>query len=251
MLNRRSRAPAPTGGTRRTGAPTEQSILPNRAIPFGPTSGTFASAAASAIGRNDLPFEDPSEEQRAWQANSNVYHKDAYFIGQIVRAPVHDADFRGGEGAGLRGITPGSNVAGAVNVSRVNSNISLTNYEYICTKLRYLIIVSKHKYHYMAVPIYTHQGDGVAGKAVDYQTEFVSVRDGRYNASAFKKQTIHKPIATIYRRDQRGFLSRLSTAHLTRPVSRGYDLPVLYSGHCLTEKDSEAFLKLYTSAQDD
>lgn len=78
----------------------------------------------------------------------------------------------------------------------------------------------------MAVPLYTHNGMGLAGKNPN---EYVSIKDHRFKGT-FKQLSKHGTLYTETLNDDIYHLDPVSTAHFTYPLSRKYDLPVIYQG---------------------
>lgn len=60
--------------------------------------------------------------------------------------------------------------------------------------------------------------------------EFVSVRDYR-NKGDFQKLSKHAALVTEHLNAGIGPMHEKSTAHITYPIARKYDLPVVHEGH--------------------
>ena len=95
------------------------------------------------------------DEQNYWRKDRQQLTKDEVFVGMIIRAPYHEEDFADGKGSDLPPVVPGADVCGMSSLSGAKSHISLSNYGYVCSKLRYQIVVAKFKFHYLAIPLYT------------------------------------------------------------------------------------------------
>ena len=185
------------------------------------TSARQAARGNSTLGANFVPIEAVQqtglevENQRPWIR----LQKESYGIGDVFWAPLHEEDFR-------RGHTYG-----------INSTISRTpNGEFVHSKTRPHIIIALFREHFIAVPVYTHQGNGLHWK--QNTDEFVSVCD---MPGTFEKLSDYDALHT---EQQRGSLDPRSVAWLTHPVSRGYDLHVRPEGR-LTENSTQYLLYLY------
>ena len=75
----------------------------------------------------------------------------------IVRAPLHEGDYAGGKNFDLPDVMPGSDRTVTSSISGKDSHSSLSNYEYIYTKLRSLIVIAT--YHHQ---VHTHKVMGNA-----------------------------------------------------------------------------------------
>ncbi|MCJ1463786.1 hypothetical protein MMC07_002395 [Pseudocyphellaria aurata] len=145
--------------------------------------------------------------------------KEAFKPGAIIRAVLHEQDFQG--------------AAGASDVIRADKYKTDSVYGRICTKARKMIVMATFEDNYIAVPIYTHNGRGLEGKAKPQ--EFVSVRDHRTPGS-FTQLSSHRPLRTERLSPEILPFQLKSIAHITYPVSRKYTLPVVHEGYL--EKES-------------
>ena len=151
--------------------------------------------------------------------------KHEYKRGMIIYAPVHEATTQ------------------QKGKSRAPVHCqSISAWGSVFTKPRYLIIVALHETEYTCIPLYSHNQEGLRGKQ-HYRNEFVSVRDGRVTGN-FKAQSDLQPLVT----DGRGpFINEMSTAWLTHPVSRSYDLNLTVCGSL--KKESLYHLLQYMERQ--
>lgn len=95
------------------------------------------------------------DEQKYWLNQRRHVRRENFFPGMIIRAPYHEEDFANGKDSSLPSIAPGANVSYVTSMSGAKSHISLSNYGYVHSKLRYLIVIAEFKFHYTAVPLYT------------------------------------------------------------------------------------------------
>ncbi len=143
--------------------------------------------------------------------------KEVFKPGMIIRAAHYEQHFtaRTGASVGASDVTIGENY-------RTDSKFGT-----IYTKYRHMIVVALYHEHYVAVPLYTHNGKGLEQKLK--ADEFVSVRDHRA-AGSFTKLSVHPPIVTEQLNAAVDNFHPKSTAHFTYPVSRNYGLPVIVEG---------------------
>ena len=171
-----------------------------------------------SIDETSVPaFKGP--EQWVSQAKSSSHHantkmqypRNFYKPGMIIRGNLHEDDFNSANTTftyepPAKGITP-------------------SEFGNIHTKTRKFIVVAVYDKHYTAVPIYTHNGRGLANKNAD---EYISVRDHRDTSASYEGQSKHGFLVTQYIHDGIRLFDHLSTAHITYPVSRKYDNPVVH-----------------------
>ena len=148
----------------------------------------------------------------AEQSKGGILPRSSYKPGVIIRALVHEQDFNG--------------ATGQSQVTKAHLHTTASMFGAIHTKCRKMIIVGLYADHYTAVPVYTHNGRGLAGKKKPL--EFVSVRDHRYKGDDFKQLSGNRPIVTESLKEDVQPFSLISAAHVAYPLSRKYDLPVTY-----------------------
>lgn len=91
-----------------------------------------------------------------------------------------------------------------------------------------MIVVACHASHYIAVPLFTYNGTGLANKR--NKAEYISVQDHR-NTGPFQELSSHGRLKTKYLGEDVYRFDVKSTAHFTYPLSRKYDLPVVVEGY--------------------
>ena len=97
----------------------------------------------------------------------------------------------------------------------------------IYTKTRKIIVLATLQNNYIAVPLYTHHGQGLEGKAKP--EDFVSVRDHRTPGSS-TPLSAHHPLVTEHLNDGTEPFHVKAAGHVTYPVSRKHTLAVLQEG---------------------
>lgn len=90
-----------------------------------------------------------------------------------------------------------------------------------------MIIVACYTSHYLAIPLFTHNGRGLVGKN---PAEYISFLDYR-SKEKFEPLSDHGVLKTEYLTDKTFLFHPKSTAHFTYPLSRKYDLPVTNEGY--------------------
>lgn len=155
------------------------------------------------------------------------YPKAHYQLGTIVRCPLH-------ENMGT------SRESGVFTASKFASQ---SHYGAVFSKMRVMIVVARFQNHYVAVPLYTHNGVGLLRKTVDEREEFVSIKDHR-DERQFIAQSNHGYLTTGYIKPGIHILDPKSTAHVTYCLARRYDLPVVHHGN-LSAQATKRLLELY------
>lgn len=147
-------------------------------------------------------------------------------LGMIVRAPVHEQDAR------------------ASNMTTADKYTTDSRFGPIYTKYRKMIIVGLYQDHYLAAPLYTHNGQGLANKA--NPDEFVSVRDHRFDGY-FAALSCHQPLITNYFNPGIYVMDPMTTAHITYPLSRRYNLPIVFEG-CIDEESISRMVNIFNKS---
>lgn len=147
-------------------------------------------------------------------SNSRMkYAKAFYQPGMIVRAYLHEPDFM--------------DTKSTFTVEPSARSITPSQFGNIHTKERKMVIVACHQLNYVALPVYTHGGKGLANKDPD---EFISIRDDRDTSSDFRALSKHGALETQFIQKGIRLYDPKSTVQITYPVSRSYDNPVVFEG---------------------
>ncbi|KAI4130766.1 MAG: hypothetical protein LQ341_006426 [Variospora aurantia] len=211
------------------------------------------SAAAVSRAASYTPYQRPASYNRShipdpmtdWlrirrEANQGVrLRKDEYKPGMIIRAPLHEQDGRGDARALGSSSSVGSNASEATLAEKYTTP---SRFGPIFTKYRKMIVVACHQDNYVAIPLYTHNGNGLVYKT--RPDEFVSVKDHRDKDEGWQPLSRWKPLVTEYVREGIDIFERKTTAHLAYPVSRNYRLPVVKEGF-LKGSSAKAMRDLY------
>ena len=144
--------------------------------------------------------------------------KDLFKPGMIIRALCHEQDFH---------VTTDRSVMTVADKHTTDSKFGP-----IHSKYRKMIILALYETHYLAIPLYTHNGNGVTHKTKP--DEYISVRDHR-SQECFVKQTKHVELVTEEINGGIHSYDPKSLAHITYPLARKYSLPVVVEGSVRNE----------------
>lgn len=176
------------------------------------TSSDWRGGSQPAFSRPDQPGVRVHGNVRS-SNHHGVYRSNFFHPGMIIGAPLHEQDYN------------------AANSTMTTDNKSITASEMfgsIHSKHRKMIVVACFSKHYVAVPLYTHNGRGLANKRAD---EYVSVRDHRDLSTPFQPLSRHGSLLTEHLNSGIAKYKVLTTAHITYPVSRSYDCEIVHEGN--------------------
>ncbi|KAL8828028.1 MAG: hypothetical protein Q9170_006779 [Blastenia crenularia] len=174
-----------------------------------------------------LPLADRDPALLEIEANKGQkYYKSEYRAGQVIRGIVHEQDYMA--------TSTGANLT---NTDRTRTD---SRYGPICTKYRKMIVLALFEDHYQAIPLFTHNGNGLTNKT--RPEEFVSVRDHR-NPVRVPPLSENPVLETEIVNRTIAFFDLKSTAHVTYVLSRKYDLPVVMEGQ-LTKQSLNRLIHL-------
>ena len=156
-------------------------------------------------------------------------------VGMIIRAPIHEEDGTGGgKATDLPPPSGDSHGPDASNQSKVNRFTSQWSFGYITTKVRIFIVVALFDRHYLAVPLYTHNGTGIGKKNPD---EYIYVHDKMRTKSGVScpphpNREGWEPLSAVIDREARNVpaYEPTSCVHFAYPVPRRYGLNVSVEG---------------------
>ena len=149
--------------------------------------------------------------------------------GMILRCSMHEEDCAG--------------TSRGADITVASKFVSKSFAGNVFTKIRIMIVVATHKHHYCAVPLYTHNGNGLSKKTTEEKVEYISVRDHRIEGK-FIPQSEHGFLRTEYIKPGINILDPRSTAHINYSLPRKYDLPVVFQGY-LSGSATDRLVKLY------
>ena len=143
------------------------------------------------------------------------YPREFYRPGIIIRAALHEEEAMGANST----LTTAKATSKCITPSQHGNIFSVP---------RKMIVVATFEKHYIAIPLFTHNGRGLAHKNAE---EYISVRDHRDGWADFQALSEHGMLMTEFLHDGVDLFDRMSTAHITYPLSRKYDYPVIHEGH--------------------
>ena len=268
--NKRQRCEDDSDYPRRRDAPTQ--ILQNRTI------ARLKSTAGSAVSResngNSQPRtynpNDPNDKKSRSRANFEIleirscplprmmdisatvccrFPKEEFVVGTIIKAPIHEEDFNwtpwppsveGSGASGDRGRYSRSGMSTQLTTQKKGRHITFSNWnDPIYTEVRFMIIVALFYDHYLAIPLYTHGGNGLARK--ENKWEYASIEDYREPRSLHEAKFL---LHTEYLKPDCKHLLPNSVAHIAYPVSRKYTRPVAPQGR-LREDSKTTLVQLF------
>ena len=199
----------PSHVARRTNAPSVAATARTSVYAARPNKGSFYKESCLPVADRDLAV------MAVQNSKGSMIAKESYRPGMLIRAAMHEPDLNTGG-------------AGASTATVADRYRSETKFGPIHTKIRKAIVIALYQDHYLAVPLFTHNGKGLLKKLKP--DEFISVRDHR---SKGEFQTLSKHAALVTEQLNAGVdpLHLKSTAHITYPIARKYDLPVVHEGH--------------------
>ena len=169
------------------------------------------------------------------------FPKEEFQVGTIIKAPIHEEDFNwtprppsmdASATPDERGRYSHSGMSIPRTAHKKGWHITFSNWnDPIYTEVRFMIVVALFYDHYLAIPLYTHGGNGLAHK--DNKWEYASIQDYREPRSLREAGIL---LHTEYLKPDCKHLLPKSVAHIAYPVSRKYTLPVAPQGHL--RKDS-------------
>ena len=164
-----------------------------------------------------------------------LFNKQNFTLGTIIRAVVHEEEFTNGPKP-----TPFTSSTAMTSTGR--QHVTHGDFGPVYSENRFLIVVNnKPRNHYLAIPVYSHKGNGLARKT--HRDEYVSVADHRHLENC-QQQSAHAPLVAGYLKDGVEELLPTSVAYVSYPVSRKYGLPVQQQGR-LDEESTKRLVAMY------
>ena len=209
-------------GPRPSSIGSAQSLLqPNSAYrPRVGAKNAYTSAASTA----SSTYVRKANQPRMEQAGSHEYipfFTSEFEPGKIIRAQIHEEDYKGPPSK--EPLSHG--LASTVNAT--DKHHTMSHYGPIYSENRYMIVVAVFDTHYLALPLYTHQGSGLAHKTG--KDEWVSVQDARCPGNCIQ-QSAHLPLHANFAKPGIPDLKAESAVHIAYPISQKYNLPVAHQG---------------------
>ena len=201
---------------------------------FGCTLGSTASRISCTFPRS----WDKPRMADAGPLDYRNFNKKEFALGTIIRAVVHEEDFTNTP----KPAPPSTTIA--ITNAAGKEHITHGDFGAVYSENRYLIVVNNRpENHYLAVPVYSHKGNGLASKKFRNRDEYVSVADHRHLDNC-QQQSTHPPLVTGFLKDGVEELLPVSVAYTSYPVSRKYGLPVAHQGR-LNEESTRRLVSMY------
>ena len=176
-------------------------------------------------------------------ADSRDYHtfpKDDFKRGMIFRAPLHEEDYNAAAYSTPSHLSvAASDMSTAAGSAKTHKHI--TPWGTIYSDVRYMVVVVKGADTYIALPFFTHAGNGIAHK--EEKDEYVSVQDHREPSKCVLQGEVDM-VRTLELKHHVKILHEFTTVHLGTSVSRKYRLPIKHQGR-LTDKDTDRLVSLF------
>lgn len=175
--------------------------------------------------------------------DSHTFPKHEFKKGMIFRAPLHEEDYMGVTGAAYSTNSQFSVAASEMSTTSgfTKSHQHMTDFGPVYSENRFMVVVVLGADTYIALPFYTHAGNGIAYK--QGKDEYVSVQDHREPDKCVQQGPVDM-VRTLVMKEHVKVLHEFTTAHLGNSVSRKYRLPIAHQGR-LTDEDTDRLVSLF------
>ncbi|KAI4218042.1 MAG: hypothetical protein LQ349_008896 [Xanthoria aureola] len=195
-----------------------------------PRRSAYSPPKKAYLKQSCLPTEDQDKDLlEVEELKSHKLAREDFKPGMIIRALVHEQDYQASSSRS--------------NITVADKYRSDTKYGPIYTKARKMIVLSLFEDHYTAIPVFTHNGNGLDRK--NRPEEFVSIKDHRAKYEV-PPLSLNGQLVTDTMFPGAKVFDVKSTAHVTYALSRRYDMPCVKEGH-LTKKSSNHLIKLFNA----
>ncbi|KAL8736734.1 MAG: hypothetical protein Q9166_000100 [cf. Caloplaca sp. 2 TL-2023] len=196
----------------------------------GPRRSAYSPPKKPYLKESCLPTEEQNKDLlEVEELKTHTLAKGDFKPGMIIRALIHEQDY---EASSSRS-----------NITVTDKYRSNTKYGPIYTKCRKMIVLALFEDHYTAIPVFTHNGNGLNRK--NKPEEFISIKDHRAKHEA-PPLSLNGQLVTDQMFTGTQLFDVKSTAHVTHALSRKYDLPCVKEG-CLAKKSSNHLIKLFNA----
>lgn len=178
------------------------------------------------------------------------FPRSEFKVGHIIRMNIHESDFKG---TSKEAIAMASQASTLVDSGRDGKHRKEHRHHGdfgpIYSENRICIVVNVAKSIYSAVPLFTHEGKGLAKTDSDERMDWISVQDHR-QLDRCQQQSEHQPLCTAYMSPQADILDAVSTAWIPFAFPCRFDVPVAYQGR-LDRASAERLVRLHRKTWDD
>ncbi|KAI4233220.1 MAG: hypothetical protein L6R40_007143 [Gallowayella cf. fulva] len=180
-------------------------------------NGVYGNRTKTSSGGYKQQFQPPEQQDpillEAEKNKGSKFPKNFFRAGMVFRAVLHDQDFMA--------------TSSHSQVTVADKHRTESIYGPIYTKIRHMIVLALYEDHYIAIPLFTHNGNGLEKKIK--KDEFVSVRDFR-DMNPISPLSSHRPLQIVAVNPGVEPFDPKSTAHITYPLARKYDLAIIPEG---------------------
>ena len=172
------------------------------------------------------------------QNEYHEYSREEFTPGTIIRAPLHEEDFRRTPRPWIQSGL--SNICSSTSKGGSQSGVTHSErHGSIYSENRPMIVVATYSRHYVAIPLFTYSGNGLTHQKDP--GEYASIEDHRAPSSSRQAPYL---LSTGQLKSGVSFFSPNCNAHLAYPVSRLYKLPVRHLGN-LGSEDTKLLVTLF------
>ncbi|KAM0803634.1 hypothetical protein BDR22DRAFT_886467 [Usnea florida] len=207
-------------------------------------------------------YPDPSDYSISYERRANQtpmeqagnceylpFPRSEFKVGTIVRMNVHEPDIKGAsKPAILKASQSPTLVAGGPSGRRRKEHRHHGDFGPIYSENRICIVVNVAKSCYFAIPLFTHEGKGLAKIDPGEREDWISVEDHR-KLGHCQQQSEHRPLRTAYMSPHANILDAVSTAWIPYGFPCRFDVPVAYQGK-LDKASAERLVRLHRESWD-
>ena len=193
---------------------------------------------------NQIPMEQAGNREYL------PFLRSEFKVGTIIRMNVHEPDFKGtSKAAILKACQASTLVDGGPGGRRRKEHRHHGDFGPIYSENRICIVVNVAKSVYFAVPLFTHEGKGLAKIDPGEREDWISVEDHR-KLKHCQQQSEHRPLRTAHMSPHADILDAVSTAWIPYGFPCRFDVPVAYQGK-LDKASAERLVRLHRESWDE
>jgi hypothetical protein len=164
-----------------------------------------------------MPTPEGLEEGEIYGSRGHVYFQKSYKVGVIFSAPLHEAASK--------------------NTVLTDFHVGESNCGPVYTKVRKFVVVACFASHIWALPIYTHNGNGLSKNF--NRDEFVSIRDVDEDPARVRPaESKYRLLFSVRTEELRNsnykahwnMMSNYAALHLARPICHKYETRCTFMG---------------------
>ena len=178
------------------------------------------------------------------------FPRSEFKVGTIIRMNVHEPDFKGiSKAASFDAFQASTLTGGGPGVGRRKEHRHHGDFGPIYSENRICIVVNVARSVYFAVPLFTHEGKGLAKIDSGEREDWISIEDHRKPGHC-QQQSEHRPLRTAYMSPHANILDAVSTAWIPYGFPCRFDVPVAYQGK-LDIASAERLVRLHRESWDE